>query len=505
MKFNTSNRRTGRATNYEGAPAWYLSPEWELYSMAVTSTLENGYYETAEKRVKTLRRLVAENDPKFVAQLAVYAREQMNLRSIPLVLAVELSGVHFGDSLVCRLTSRIIRRADEIAELLAYYQVSNERKKVKKLNCLSKQLQYGLQEAFNRFDEYQFAKYNRSTEVKLRDALFLVHPKAKDENQQELFNRIAENRLKTPYTWETELSMLGQKKYGSETSKKLAFAQKWEELIDSNRLGYMALLRNLKNILNTGVSGKRISHVCETLASEDRVLESKQLPFRFLAAYRELSEFGFGYPTQMMDALEKAVEISARNIAGFDKSKKTLIACDVSGSMRAPVSQNSRICRYDIGLMLGVLLKSKCPDAVFGIFGDRWKTVNVPDGGILKGVSAMSRLVNSAGYSTNAHLVLQDLIDRRQVMDKIMIFTDCQMWNSLGRSSSIQYAWRKYRDMAPKAKLYLFDLSGYGTAPLDIAEKDVYLIAGWSEKIFDILTALDSGKNALRQIKEIEL
>lgn len=144
----------------------------------------------------------------------------MNMRSVPMVLAVELAKVHRGDSTVNKMVSGIVLRADEIAELLAYYQLANQRKDTKKLNRLSKQLQAGLQGAFNRFDEYQFAKYNRDAEVKLRDALFLIHPKAKDESQQALFNKIVNNELETPYTWETELSALGQTKFASEKEKK---------------------------------------------------------------------------------------------------------------------------------------------------------------------------------------------------------------------------------------------------------------------------------------------
>jgi hypothetical protein len=320
MRFNASKQKRPRVTNYEGAKVYSESPKWHLYSAVVTTVLSDKFYEPADVRMQTIKDLIRETDPQFVARLAVYARERMNLRSIPLVLAVELSKVHTGDSLVGRMTSRIIQRADEITELLAYYQLSNERKDKKKLNRLSKQIQHGLQNAFNKFDEYQFAKYNRAAEVKLRDALFLVHPKAKDENQQILFNKIVEDKLEIPYTWETELSVLGQTKFASEQDRITAFKAKWEELIDSGKLGYMALLRNLRNMEQSAVSAKHITRVCEILSSEDRVLKSKQLPFRFLAAYRELSQIGSGYATKIMDALEKAVTISARNISGFDES-----------------------------------------------------------------------------------------------------------------------------------------------------------------------------------------
>jgi hypothetical protein len=464
--------------------------------------IDDKFYEKADKRLTKIRELIRKTNPEFVARLAVYAREKMNLRSIPLVLAVELSKIHSGDSLVGRLTSRIVQRADEITEILAYYQKSNERKEAKKLNRLSKQLQFGLRAAFNKFDEYQFAKYNRATEVRLRDALFLVHPKAKDENQQALFDRIIANNLETPYTWETELSALGQTKFASKQDKAEAFRVKWEELILSEKLGYMALLRNLRNIIESNVSVKSL--VCEMLSSEERVLKSRQLPFRFLSAYREVSKLD-SCPIQIKDALERAALISTRNIVGFDESMKVLVACDVSGSMQCTVSEKSTIQNYDIGLMLGMLLKSRCANVVTGIFGNTWKIINLPDNEILSNVEVLHKREGEVGYATNGYLVIQDLIDHRQVMDKIMIFTDCQMWDSSGGSNTMKAVWKKYKTIAPNAKLYLFDLAGYGTTPLNIADKNVYLIAGWSDKIFDMLAAVDQGENVLAQIEQIQL
>ena len=181
MKFNWINKGMNKVLNKESAPAYRLTPEWELYTSVVTTSLNNSFYEQAEERIERVRTLIGKCDPLFVAQLAAYARETMNLRSIPLVMAVELARIHQGDNLVKRVTARTVRRADEITELLACYQQANRRTGTKKLNRLSKQLQAGLQDAFNTFDAYQFAKYNRSAEVCLKDALFLVHPKAKDE------------------------------------------------------------------------------------------------------------------------------------------------------------------------------------------------------------------------------------------------------------------------------------------------------------------------------------
>jgi len=504
MRFNFTTKGMNKTVNYEGEPSYRLSPEWKLYTSAVTSSLSDKFYERAETRVETLRKLIAECDPVFVAQLAVYARRKMNMRSVPMVLAVELAKVHRGDSTVSKMVSGIVQRADEITELLAYYQMANMRKDTKKLNKLSKQLQAGLQDALNRFDEYQFAKYNRDAEVKLRDALFLVHPKAKDEAQQVLFNKIVNNELETPYTWETELSALGQTKFASENEKEIAFRTKWEELIDSRKIGYMALMRNLRNILEAGVSKQHIESVYETLSNGDAVRRSKQLPFRFLAAYREISKNNSAYAGRVLDALEQAVTVSAENISGFDEDTTVLIACDVSGSMQSPVSPNSKILSYDIGLMLAMLLKSRCKNAVTGMFGDSWKVINVPTQGILSNVEAFYRREGEVGYSTNGYLVIEDLLKNKQQIDKVMMFTDCQLWNSRNESK-ITNLWNDYKKISPNSKLYLFDLSGYGNTPLDITRDDVYLIAGWSDKVFDIIAAIDRGGDALAEIKETVL
>lgn len=422
-----------------------------------------------------------------------------------MVLAVELAKQQSGNEVVGKLTNRVVQRADEITELLAYYAVANERTDVKKLNKLSKQLQKGLAAAFNKFDEYQFAKYNRDAAVKLKDALFLVHPKAKDEAQQLLFDKIVKDQLQTPYTWETELSALGQQKYDSVELKKAAVKAKWEELILSNKMGYMATIRNLRNILEADVSKEALNKVCDYIANEKAVANSKQLPFRFLAAYRELKEVKNGRVSKVLDALEQAVLLSAANIAGYDEDTKVVIAADVSGSMQKPISAKSKVLLYDIGLMLAMLLQNRCENAITGMFGDTWKVINVPKKNILANVQEFYKREGEVGYSTNGYLVIKDLLQRKKTVDKVMLFTDCQLWNSNKTGENIAALWKQYKQIAPAAKLYLFDLAGYGNTPLDVQRDDVYLVAGWSDKIFNVLKAIEDGSNAVKMIEAIAL
>lgn len=509
MRFNFRTKEKTAAVNHAGAKAYTLTPEMELYTAIATTMLNDSFYEKADARLARIKNLMTKVKAPFIAKLAVYARQEMNLRTAPVVLATELAKIHKGDDLVAKMVEKVVKRPDEITEMLAYYQIANERTGNKKLNKISKQLQKGLAASFNNFDEYQFAKYNRATEVKLRDALFLVHPKARDEAQQLLFNKIVTNDLAVPYTWETELSALGKQKFTSDYAKKNAIKAKWEELISSRKLGYMALLRNLRNILESEVSKDHIKIVYDHLTNKTAVGNSKQLPFRFLAAYKELKAVNSGYTSYIMKALENALVLSVQNMKGFDLETKVVIACDVSGSMQQPVSAKSKVLMYDIGLLLGMLLQSRCDNVLTGMFGDKWKIVPLPSTGILANVDAFYKREGEVGYSTNGYLVLKDLISKNYVADKIMLFTDTQLWdsntNNQSAENTISYQWKAYKKIAPNAKLYIFDLAGHKQVPLKVEQNGVHLIAGWSDKVFEVMDAIEDGANAMHAVEKIEL
>ena len=507
MTYNSIATEKEIIMNYEGEKAYKMSSEMELYTAVVTCALSDKFYESKDGRIERIASLIRQVDPEFVAKLAVYTRTQMHLRSIPMFLIVELAKIHNGDSLVKRTIEKTVLRADEIMELLMCYQLRNaEGKSIKKLGKLSRQVQEGLKSAFNRFDEYQFAKYDRSNlEVKLKDALFLVHPKASSPEQQAIFDKIVSGELQTPYTWETQLSELGQKHFATKEEKAEAVKVLWEELIDSGRLGYMALLRNLRNILQANVSPAHIERVASHICDPAKVAKSKQLPFRFLAAYKELMDVTSVHTATMLSALEKAVRESVNNLEGFGTDTSVLVAADVSGSMFTTISPKSSVMNYDIGILLSMLLKSKCSSVISGMFGESWKVLNLPQENILANTIEMKSREGEVGYSTNGYKVIDYLVDNNIKMDKVMMFTDMQMWDSTYREKHIQKSWAKYRQMCPEARLYLFDLQGYGQAPVRLVGDDVTLIAGWSDKVFDVLKAIENGEDTLDQINKVEI
>ncbi len=320
-----------------------------------------------------------------------------------------------------------------------------------------------------------------------------------------IFNKIVDRKLEIPYTWETELSALGKQKFDSDEQKADAFRQKWEELVGSGRLGYMAMLRNLRNMLSAKISADSVNIVASILSNAEQVAKSRQMPFRFLSAYRELQKIDSPDTPFLMSALELAVKHSSANIEGFDQNTSVLLACDVSGSMCRPVSLKSSVLCYDIGLLLAMIFKTRCRRVVAGIFGDNWQVVNVPSDNILMSIGEMQKYQNTVGFSTNGYKVIDYLIKNNIVLDKVMFFTDMQMYDSTGNNNSLEKSWNRYRQLAPNAKLYIFDLVGYGQSPLRILKSNVYLIAGWSDKVFDVLTAVDNGESAVEKIMQVEM
>ena len=646
MSYNEQLRCDYLTTNHEGALAWRMTPEWELYTTVVTTMgVEDTFYEGGEERVRRIADLVRKVEPEFVAQLAVYTREEMHLRSVPLLLLVELDCCHQGDTLVSKAVGRTIQRADEITELLMCYLWRTGKPDLSGLSC---QLRKGLAEAFNKFDEYQFAKYNRKNrKVTLRDALALVHPKPKDDRQANIFRKIKSDTLETPVTWETELSAVGQRHFDSEEEKEEAKREVWRKLVQSHRLGYMATLRNLRNMLKPGMDEETMQMVCDYIANPEAVRKSKQLPFRFLSAFLELTtpksedfttlnnlvdklngirkrilmvqkivekmrqgyfrktvrvvkrfytisdrslfnltdfakELGIRptmrhysyrtkkwkyceHPTEkdmeflksqekmllnlqrqekkaakeyekesnrieeekkhireynarlqrilksamgvnMLNSLEAAVCHTAENIPGFDENTKVLLASDTSGSMLSPVSENSSVMNYHIGLLLSMLMRHRCKNVVTGMFASDWKDVDMSSENILQSTVDMISRSGEVGYTTNGYKVIEWLIKQHREMDKVMLFTDCQLWNSEFRFRDAHLAeyWERYkREVAPHARLYIFDLAGYGQSPISMKRDDVFCIAGWSDKVFDILAAVERGKSAIDEIRRI--
>lgn len=465
-KFNTVTTGT-KTVNKAGGEAYSQSPKLELISVLLTSFANDTFYEKAEDKFDRIKSLILQVDPVFAAKAAIFARKEFGMRSITHVLAGEIASRASGKEWAKDFFTAIVKRPDDMLEIVSYM-LNNKQK-------LSNALKKGFAKAFDGFDAYQLAKYRgEGKAIKLVDIVNLVHPVPTDKNKEAL-EQLIKGTLKSVDTWEAKLTEAGQ---GADTEEEKTVAKKeaWTSLVTENKLGYMALLRNLRNIMesNPELEGE----VIKQLTNRDKIKKSLVLPFRYFTAITEIEKLQ--NTRNIVSAISNAAEISLDNVPKL--KGKTLIAIDVSGSMSGRPQEISR--------MFGAVLYKATDSMLLTFDGDaRYKTLNPNDSllSLMKGIPF-------TGGGTN----FNSIFDRSTTkFDRIIILSDMQAWMQNGWSTSNpKYAFANYKTRTGADPIiYSFDLNGYGS--MQFPERNVYCLAGFSDKIFDIMSVLEEDKDAL--------
>jgi len=517
---------TPTKVTYEGAPSFEMDYKLELYQAVATTFLGEGkFYESGDDRAKRItrlvRRCVENNEAEFVAKLAVYVRERMYLRSVPVFLVVtlakvlrEVEGAEYKK--VRALTMRVIQRADELREMFAAAEaIFGDPKDNKTFKRIApKALLKGIGDAFNKFDGYQFKKYSGGKgAVKFSDVMRVVHPTPENKEKSELFKQVMEGTLPAIDTWETKSSALGQTEYETEEAKTEATKAMWQDHANSPKQGYMAKLRNLRNYTEHGVDlTNAIDHLTNPLA----VAKSKQLPFRFYTAYRELggqsmknrwyneyegSDKTMGSP-ELLGALEDAFDLSVSNLP--DLGDDVLIIVDQSGSMWSPVSGRSTAMCCEIGGVLGaavwynqvVNLGKKAMVAGFACSGKvyNWSKRT-------SSLSAAKQMMNTnLGGSTNIQSAWQAAKDAGLTPSTIIVLSDMQMTGSRGYYGYDKIMNPEDYGLADANTLKIsVNLQGYDNTPFAV-NNGWYQLSGWSDRIFDLVDAMKKPGDAVKLI-----
>ena len=430
--FNLGGPFGAPLVTHEGAPARAIIPKLALRRSVLACLLwESQFYEDGVEIAGRIQELVPRVAASDVAALAVEAREKMKLRHAPLLLVREMARHKAHRAEVAETLARVIQRADELAEFVALYWKDGR-------TPLSAQVKKGLAWAFTKFDEYALAKYNRAQPVKLRDVLFLCHAKPRDEAQGEVWKRLLRGELATPDTWEVALS--------SGADKRAA----WERLIRERKLGGLALLRNLRNMKQAGVSEELVLGALRSMSA------ARVLPFRFIAAARHVPHWE--------EALEAAMLASVRSEEKLPG--KTVLLVDVSGSMTAPLSRRSEMLRTDAAYGLAILLREVAESVSVYSFSDSLAAVPPRRGFALRDAIDRSQRHN-ATYLGAALARLEEGYDR------LIVVTDEQAHDSIP---------------SPKGRGIMINVAsvkngvGYGAWTH---------IDGWSESVVEYVRALE--------------
>lgn len=480
-RFNTSSPTLATNApiyNRAGGSAFQESKKLQLVSLLLTSVLQEQFYQTSAQQLNKIQTLVATlPDKQFAAKAAVFARHEYGLRSISHVVAGEVARHVKGEQWTKRFFENVVQRVDDITEILAYY--GNAYGKPFP-NALKK----GLASAFEKFDGYQLAKYRaKSKDVSLVDAVNLLHPRATPQNSEALRQLIAGN-LVTSGTWETKLTQAGQSAT-STADKAERKREAWVDLLQSGKLGTMALVRNLRNIITQ--APEMLENALGMLTDARRIHAGRLMPFQYMTAYKEIQILqdnpALSESARLtMMALDYAIDTALCNVPQFDG--RTLVALDTSGSMAGKP--------FEIGsLFAAVLCKRNNADLLTFSSQAQFQPYNPLDS-----VLSIAQDIPFSSGGTNFNAIFEHLTTP---YTRMVILSDMQGWmNNLGSLDSGEsketFAAYKVRTNATP-KVFSFDLQGYGT--LMFPEPDVYCLAGFSEKVFDVMRLMEQDRNAL--------
>lgn len=519
--FNKLKNKRNTTTNHVGAKAYDHSAEYRLVSMLLTSFVQNSYYRSANEGANEMLELVKEVDPRFAAKAAIYARNEFGMRSSSHLLAAALSARASGTDWGRNFYDRIVRRPDDMLEITSAFRLVSDKNK-----NLTNAMKKGFAAAFDRFDGYQLAKYRAANKgVKLVDLVNLVRPVPTQRNAKAL-QQLVEGTLRNTDTWEAKLSQAGTQVQGEDKEQEKTAA--WSELIREGKLGYMALLRNLRNLLQANLTAEDFGRVIDLLTNERAILKSMQFPFRFLSAYAEVEklltakEINFEAEDndrvrQTLTALEAAVNVSVQNLPLL--AGKTVILTDNSGSMggdaggSSAVSAMSKRTTANIANLFAVLFRQRCENTYVGLFGDRLIHGDLDRAkGVFENFKTLNTQAGKCGPGTEAGIfeAFENLIKQKEMVARIVIFSDmqigdkCNWFDTKGRhGSDFMKLYKKYRAINPDVRLYSIDLRGYGTTVFANGE---YKIAGWSDKIFEIMDRCEQDPQALlNAVRAVEL
>lgn len=385
-----------RSFTHEGAPAKEISAEHALRRSLLSCLLWEGeFYEDGQSIADRIDNLADQVSASSVAYLAVEARSQFNIRHASLLLLCALA--RRGGNVVGDAVERTIQRPDEMAELLALYWRNGRRP-------IPAQFKKGLARAFTKFDAYQLAKYNRPGPIKLRDVLFLVHAKPLDWEQAETWRKLVNGTLESPDTWEVNLSAGGDKK-GT-----------FERLLMEGRLGYMALLRNLRKMKEVGVDEDMVRDAIVARKGAGRVL-----PFRYVAAARACPS--------LEPQIDKALRDAIGEMDPF--TGKTAILVDVSASMGAPLSEKSYMSRMDAAAALGAIIPGD--HRLFTFSSD---LVEIPP---RRGMAGVDAIINSQPHGSTYLGDAVSRLNKNVPYDRLVVITDEQSHDPVPGPNGLGY------------------------------------------------------------------
>ena len=474
-RFNTPAATVSRTVNLAGGEAFVQAPKMEFASILLTSMLGDGAYRSGDGTMARIAELVDAVGPEFAAKAAVFARNEYGMRSVSHVVAGEVAARAKGVTWTRPFFRSVVRRPDDMTEIVAYFIGKHGRRP------LPNSLRDGLAQAFSKFDSYSLAKYREEGKaVSLVDVVNLVHPKPTERNAEAL-KALVDGSLRSTDTWESMLSAAG----GDEE----AVTGAWADLIREKKIGYFALLRNLRNIMEQAPDV--LDEALALLVDEESIRRSLVMPFRYMTAANEIAKLPDS--RKVLESIDKAVGIAVQNAPRFDG--RTLVVVDASSSMTFTLSGKTKTSVADVAALFAAVIYSR-NDADLMLFHTQAGYAQVMPGSVLGLTQGIRQAMQGGG--TDFKPIFQVA---SKPYDRIVILSDMQGWVGYNAPTT---AFAEYvARVGKRPKVYSFDLAGMGS--LQFPEQDVFCLAGFSDKVFDLMVTLEGDREGLvKRIESIE-
>lgn len=515
---------TGPATTALGASGFGRDPLSDLYLLSVSNLVTTEmFHEGADPRNERyidLLRGTSLLEQYHVTHMLPWLRSDGFMRTASVLGAAEsakaLCDQHRYDH-VEDMVDDVLQRADEPGEFLAYWFSIAGKAWPKRYMAVRNGIARAVVRLYN---EFTYGKWDSERRAyRFADVIEIVHPKPKDAAQSDLFRFIIDRRHKRsgrltenlPMTlalkewralaqsdpanprllqrdfikraglaWEDVLSELG-----SRVSKKAL----WEAA--THIMAPHALLKNLRNFDEHGISDEAADRVSAILSDGERVRRAKVFPYQFLLAYRMAPSLRWGH------VLERGLAGSLELVPSL--RGKTLILVDRSPSMFPghPFStpHKGEITLADQAALFGTSLAVKAEDATLVAFGGKSRKVAVPRGtSVLKVADSFGEAINY----TNIPAAVRDNFTRDHT--RVVIVTDEQsrpghfaLHDGRGWSNGEV----KIDDLIPQeVPVYVWNMAGYSASILDNRSPNRHSFGGLSDASFKLVKLLEDRKNA---------
>ena len=477
-KFNNKSVQSRKTQTYEGGVAYkkQLEDEWTnmLFSFMLQSG-NHGFYRTVDEAqsryIELTNQMIEKYGPAFVGKAAIFARNELGMRTISELTAAMLNGVQFEGKR--EFYSKYFHRPDGIGEVFGAIDSLGMKR--------SHALVRGVCDYLETLSAYQIGKYPMKNHTyNMHDIINICHPKSEN------IDKYQKGILEKPDTWEVSI----HSKHGQERE------QEWKRLVEEKKLGYLALIRNLRNILNCEFV--KIPWIEEFLVpqivNETAIKKSLVFPYQIYTAYKALDVV---IPLEIEIALSEAFKLAIGNMP--ELPGKSCVVLDVSGSMESRMSKNNALTIKEVCAVYAAALYSSdkfdCDFIKFGTraayFSNTYKNIS-----IFKLIKLMANN-DSMGYGTEIKAVFNILNEH---YDRIFLFSDMQVMDPNPWYGNAAYQmFDEYKKIYGDSKIYSFDLGNYATQIVSDRQDLVYITA-LNDVVFKIIEMLEDPKKSLIDI-----